>query len=124
MACDPVAFRPHTLAQTSIHPSSTRPTNQPTNHTHNPQDNVHISLFTVRETLEYAALLRLDEQTPPQKRKERAEDVMRMLGLEDVADVVVGSPMVKGISGGQARRLTIGVEIVQLPDGASSSGWW
>lgn len=79
---------------------------------------MHISLFTVRETLEYAALLRLDEQTPPQKRKERAEDVMRMLGLEGVADVVVGSPMVKGISGGQARRLTIGVEIVQLPDGA------
>jgi len=42
---------------------------------------------------------------------------MRMLGLEDVADVVVGSAMVKGISGGQARRLSIGVEIVQLPDG-------
>lgn len=82
---------------------------------------MHISLFTVRETLEYAALLRLDEKTPSEKRKERAEDVMRMLGLEDVADVVVGSPMVKGISGGQARRLTIGVEIVQLPDGASAS---
>lgn len=90
---------------------------RPTDSTHTTQDNVHISLFTVRETLEYAALLRLDEQTPPQKRKERAEDVMRMLGLEGVADVVVGSSMVKGISGGQARRLTIGVEIVQLPDG-------
>ena len=46
-----------------------------------------------------------------------ARGVMRMLGLEDVADVVVGSAMVKGISGGQARRLSIGVEIVQLPDG-------
>ena len=80
------------------------------------QDNVHISLFTVRETLEYAALLRLDEATPPAKRKERAEDVMKMLGLEDVADVLVGNAMVKGISGGQARRLSIGVEIVQLPD--------
>lgn len=81
------------------------------------QDNVHISLFTVRETLEYAALLRLEEKTPLEKRKERADDVMKMLGLEDVADVLVGSPMVKGISGGQARRLSIGVEIVQLPDG-------
>jgi len=81
------------------------------------QDNVHISLFTVRETLEYAALLRLDESTPLQKRKERAVDVMKMLGLEDVADVLVGSSLLKGISGGQARRLSIGVEIMQLPDG-------
>lgn len=84
------------------------------------QDNVHISLFTVRETLEYAALLRLDENTPLQKRKERAVDVMKMLGLEDVADVLVGSSLLKGISGGQARRLSIGVEIMQLPDGKST----
>lgn len=80
------------------------------------QDSVHISLFTVQETLEYAALLRLDEKTSLQKRKERAVDVMKMLGLEDVADVLVGSSLLKGISGGQARRLSIGVEIMQLPD--------
>ncbi|EWM25382.1 atp-binding cassette superfamily [Nannochloropsis gaditana] len=80
------------------------------------QDNVHISLFTVRETLEFAALLRLKEGIPVEKRRERAEDVMKMLGLEDVADVPVGNALVKGISGGQARRLSIGVEIMHLPD--------
>lgn len=93
----------------------------------------------------YAARLRLDENTSMEKRVERANDVMKMLGLEEVADVLVGSSLVKvrsffamyhtpflsfqkcvtcvlsfvfeqGISGGQARRLTIGVEIVQLPD--------
>lgn len=85
------------------------------------QDNVHISLFTVRETLEFAALLRLKEGLPVEKRRERAEDVMKMLGLEDVADVPVGNALAKGISGGQARRLSIGVEIMHLPDGRSIS---
>ena len=102
----------------------------------------------MRETLQFAALLRLDEKISYQERMRRANDVMTMLGLEEVADVVVGNhirkvgttvpsvpaagrlairgqsihlqnaapPASQGISGGQARRLTIGVEIVQLPD--------
>ena len=43
----------------------------------------------------YAARLRLDEKTTMGKRRERANDVMKMLGLEEVADVVVGSSLVK-----------------------------
>jgi ABC-type multidrug transport system ATPase subunit len=50
------------------------------------------------------------------ERESRVGEVLCMLGLEGVGDVVVGGPLVKGISGGQARRLTIGVEIINLPD--------
>jgi hypothetical protein len=42
--------------------------------------------------------------------------VESMLGLEEASDVLVGDAFHKGISGGQMRRLTIGVEIVNLPD--------
>lgn len=80
------------------------------------QDNVHIGCFTVRETLHYASLLRIREGSSSQERCKRVDEVMSMLGLEEVADVLVGDTLRKGISGGQARRLTIGVEIINLPD--------
>lgn len=80
------------------------------------QDNVHIGSFTVRETLHYASLLRIREGASAEERRQRVEQVMGMLGLEEVADVIVGDSLRKGISGGQARRLSIGVEIIHLPD--------
>jgi ABC-type multidrug transport system ATPase subunit len=80
------------------------------------QDNVHIGCFTVRETLHFASLLRVREGASSAERAKRVDDVMMMLGLEGVADVIVGDALRKGISGGQARRLTIGVEICNLPD--------
>ena len=79
------------------------------------QDNIHIGCFTVRETLHFAAELRIKESVGPEERRKRVEDVLMMLGLEGVGDVLVGDALRKGISGGQARRLTIGVEIINLP---------
>jgi len=79
------------------------------------QDNVHIGCFTVRETLHFAALLRIKEGVRPAQREKMVNDVLGMLGLDSVADVMVGDSLRKGISGGQARRLTIGVEIINLP---------
>jgi ABC-type multidrug transport system ATPase subunit len=70
----------------------------------------------VRETLFFASLLRIKEEMPVEERQKRVEDVLNMLGLEGVGDVIVGDSLRKGISGGQARRLTIGVEIINLPD--------
>ena len=41
---------------------------------------------------------------------------MDMLALTHIADSVVGDEHVRGISGGELRRLSIGVEIIHLPD--------
>jgi ABC-type multidrug transport system ATPase subunit len=60
---------------------------------------VHIGCFTVKETLEFAARLRLDESLPYKRRLERASDVMHMLGLEEVADVIVGDALNKASDG-------------------------
>jgi ABC-type multidrug transport system ATPase subunit len=70
---------------------------------------------TVRETLTYAARLRL----PPTLAREAVslivEQTLDELGMRDSADTVVGGPLRKGISGGERRRLSIGCVRVTLP---------
>ena len=41
-----------------------------------------------------------------------AEYVLRVLGLDYIADTFVGGPMLRGISGGQKKRLTTGEMLV------------
>jgi len=38
-----------------------------------------------------------------------------MLGLEDCANTLVGGPLLKGISGGEKRRLSLAVEMLNNP---------
>ena len=40
------------------------------------------------------------------------EFILRVLGLDYVAETVVGGPMLRGISGGQKKRVTTGEMIV------------
>lgn len=72
------------------------------------QDDGHgcMPLLTVRETLEFA--LRLSSGTADFKLLE-VEELIQKLKLGEVADTCVGSPLARGISGGELRRLFIGV---------------
>jgi ABC-type multidrug transport system ATPase subunit len=80
------------------------------------QDNVHIDVLTVRETLYFAAQLRLSEQLSKPAKRARVQKILDILALNDVADSEVGSVDERGVSGGQLKRVSIGVEIVHLPD--------
>ena len=80
------------------------------------QDNVHIPELTVRESLMYAACLRLEESMEQADKEHRVQDVLNMLELTDHADTIVGSSENRGLSGGQLKRLSIAVEIIHLPD--------
>ncbi len=71
--------------------------------------------LTVRETLYFSALLYLPSSIPMAQKRRRAEEVMKFVGLEEVADVKVGSSLSKGISGGQKKRLSLGVELINAP---------
>jgi ATP-binding cassette subfamily G (WHITE) protein 2 (PDR) len=54
------------------------------------QQDIHLSISTVRETLEFSALLR---QSPEYMREERlayVDEVIRILEMEDYADAIVG----------------------------------
>ncbi|XP_068309539.1 ABC transporter G family member 10-like [Pyrus communis] len=77
------------------------------------QDDALFPLLTVEETLVYSALLRL-----PGGRKEAADKVrklMKELGLEHVAGSRIGWGSNNGISGGERRRVSIGVDLVHDP---------
>ncbi|KAG2437813.1 hypothetical protein HXX76_005433 [Chlamydomonas incerta] len=52
--------------------------------------------------------------TGPQAAEATAQHVARMLGIEHVMDTLVGNEMIKGISGGQKRRVTFGEMIVGM----------
>lgn len=81
-----------------------------------PQDDVGLlPCLTVRETLHFAAQLRLPTFLTHEQKVQRAETVLLQLGLKDCADNLVGSDMVKGISGGEKRRVSIAIQILTDP---------
>lgn len=49
------------------------------------------------------------------QKNQRAEDVLLKLGLKDCADNLIGSDLIKGISGGEKRRVSIAVQILTDP---------
>jgi ATP-binding cassette, subfamily G (WHITE), member 2 len=71
--------------------------------------------LTVRETLMYTAKLRLPRSFTDAERHERVEEVMADLGLSHVHDVIVGTPLKKGISGGERKRLCVGMQMLNRP---------
>lgn len=79
------------------------------------EDDYHLPALTVRETLRYAAILRLPGTMSRKSKIARAEEVMHMLGLDDCADSLVGGTLLKGISGGEKRRLSLAVEMINDP---------
>jgi ATP-binding cassette subfamily G (WHITE) protein 2 (SNQ2) len=77
-----------------------------------PKEDVNIALMTVRETLEFSARCRLPRTVSVKVRGERVQAWLQLLGLLHVSDVIVGDAVIRGISGGERRRVSIGVEAV------------
>lgn len=71
--------------------------------------------LTVRETLHFAAALRLPSHLSEAANRSQAEQILRKLGLKDCADIMVGNELLKGISGGEKRRVTIAVQVLMNP---------
>ncbi|KAK3838142.1 MAG: P-loop containing nucleoside triphosphate hydrolase protein [Linnemannia gamsii] len=78
-------------------------------------DNFLLSHLTVRETLQYAAELQMDASIAKADKFAKVEDIIDLLGLRECADVIIGSSAVKGCSGGQRRRVSIGIQLVTEP---------
>lgn len=75
------------------------------------QEDVFNAELTVRETLRFAARLKLS----PHLRSTRIDEVVKQLQLESCVNTHIGddsNPYLKGISGGEKRRLAIAVEIL------------
>lgn len=79
-----------------------------------PQDDLMIDELTVFENLYYAAKLCFSEANETEL-KELVNKTLSSLGLTETKDLKVGSPLEKTISGGQRKRLNIGLELLREP---------
>lgn len=79
------------------------------------QEDVLLGTLTVRETITYSAYLRL----PPTLSKEEVNGIIEAtimeMGLQDCADRNIGNWHLRGISGGEKKRLSIALEILTRP---------
>lgn len=77
--------------------------------TYVPQEDFLYPTATVYETLEFSRNISTLAD------KDSTEQMIQDLGLSDVRDVYVGNIILRGISGGQKRRLGLGIELIRNP---------
>eukprot|EP01127_Copromyxa_protea_P007161 TRINITY_DN1707_c0_g1_i2.p1 TRINITY_DN1707_c0_g1~~TRINITY_DN1707_c0_g1_i2.p1 ORF type:complete len:716 (+),score=151.21 TRINITY_DN1707_c0_g1_i2:366-2513(+) len=78
-------------------------------------DTLHIPL-TVRETLYFSAMLRLPREMTSEEKENRIDEVIEELGLTKAVDTKIGdNATIRGISGGERRRVSIGIELMTKP---------
>jgi ATP-binding cassette subfamily G (WHITE) protein 2 (SNQ2) len=78
------------------------------------QLDVHESLATVREALEFSAVLRQPRGTPRAEKLAYVDTIIDLLEMRDIEHALIGSPG-HGLGVEQRKRLTIGVELVSKP---------
>ncbi|KAL4093031.1 hypothetical protein PRIC1_012020 [Phytophthora ramorum] len=81
------------------------------------QTDNHIATLTVRETFKFADMCvnGLPEDQPEEMRDIaalRTELFIQILGMDECADTVVGDALLRGVSGGERKRVTIGEVLV------------
>lgn len=79
------------------------------------QDDNLFPLLTTRETLMFSARLRLSNSMPMSEKAQRVNSLIQQLGLAECADTRVGDEKIRGVSGGERRRVSIGVDLIHDP---------
>lgn len=79
------------------------------------QEDVLIGSLTVRETVDFSARLSLSSSLSKTQRLARVDEVLKSFGLTKQSDTLVGTPLIKGISGGQKRRTSVAAQVITDP---------
>lgn len=74
-----------------------------------------LPLLTVEETFMFQACLRLPASWTADARKGRYRTIINELGLSHTANTRIGNHMLKGVSGGERKRVAIGIELITNP---------
>ncbi|KAM7198531.1 putative ABC transporter [Rhypophila sp. PSN 637] len=74
------------------------------------QMDLHDGTATIREALEFSAILRQPRDTPHHEKMEYVDKIIDLLELQDIEDAIINSLGVE-----QKKRLTIGVELAAKP---------
>ena len=70
--------------------------------------------MTVRECLEFAAKLKFKGTF--EEKMQRVDEIVKELRLNKCQNTKIGGPLVKGVSGGERKRCSIGVELITDPN--------
>ncbi|XP_059665330.1 ABC transporter G family member 15-like isoform X2 [Cornus florida] len=79
------------------------------------QEDVLLGTLTVRETITYSAHLRLPTTMSKEEVNDIIEATIMEMGLHDCADRLIGNWHIRGVSGGEKKRLSIALEILTCP---------
>lgn len=80
------------------------------------QDDLFVGTLTVTEHLMFQAAVRMDRQIPRNQRIKRVNEVIDELALSKCRNTVIGIPgRVKGLSGGEMKRLSFASEVLTDP---------
>ncbi|KAF7804518.1 ABC transporter G family member 20-like [Senna tora] len=79
------------------------------------QDDLLFPMLTVEETLMFSAEFRLPRSLSHSKKKARVQALIDQLGLRNAAKTVIGDEGHRGVSGGERRRVSIGIDIIHDP---------
>lgn len=79
------------------------------------QDDLLFPMLTVEETLMFSAEFRLPRSLSKSKKKARVQVLIDQLGLRAAAKTVIGDEGHRGVSGGERRRVSIGIDIIHDP---------
>ncbi|KAI5250470.1 putative ABC transporter [Aureobasidium subglaciale] len=79
------------------------------------QDDALVGSLTVRETLDFAARLALARSVIKNEKGTRVQSLIESFGLKNQADTLIGTPIRKGISGGQKRRVSVASQLITAP---------
>ncbi|KAL0349229.1 UNVERIFIED_CONTAM: ABC transporter G family member 1 [Sesamum angustifolium] len=79
------------------------------------QDDLLFPMLTVEETLMFAAEFRLPRTLSKSKKKLRVQALIDQLGLRNATKTVIGDEGHRGVSGGERRRVSIGIDIIHDP---------
>ena len=72
-----------------------------------------MAMLTPREAIQFSANMRL--KLPQKDKNQRVNEIIKDLGLESCQNTTIGNTMIKGISGGERKRTSIGVELITNP---------
>lgn len=79
------------------------------------QEDALIGSLTVWETLQFAADLALPRSVTKSQRKQRIQMLLNAFGIQNQTKTLIGTPIRKGISGGQKRRVSVASQLMTCP---------